>query len=285
MLFYGGPSTGKTTLAKWLAQAWLCSSKDPPCGQCPACRSFRGGGNPDFLELAPQGASALIRLSAICPTPGGDESHPTALRDFFRLSPLVSKTKVALLENADRMTPDAANALLKILEEPQPSQRLILTTREIGWVLPTVVSRCVGIACPARAPGGDPSELLFGPFSQPERRAGQPELFEEVFRWVQGLPHRGVTEALLVSDELQLLAERLQKAERLSARQARAEVLKLVAEGCRRLRPTDFDALEAIAEAHRRILANGNAGMVLDALATRLLSARRRMHPPDGNPG
>lgn len=285
VLLYGGPSTGKTTLARWLAQAWLCHSAETPCGRCQACRSFLAGSNPDFLSIGPQGASALIRLSAICPTLAPDEGHPVALRDFFRLSPLASKTKVALLEDADRMTPDAANALLKILEEPQPSQRLILTTREIGWVLPTVVSRCVAVVCPARPVGDDPKDRLFGPFGQPERKAAHAELFDDVYRWVQALPDRSEDEALILSDELQALADRLQKAERLSPRQARAELLRLVAEGCRRLRPRDFGTLEALAEAHRRITANGNAGMVLDALATRLLCTLRMRQPSSGNHG
>ncbi|MCA1997976.1 MAG: hypothetical protein LDL56_12210 [Armatimonadetes bacterium] len=276
VLIYGGPATGKTTLARWLAGAWLCTGTERPCGSCPACRTLASGGNPDFLMLEPKGAGGLIRLAAICPTTPPDEAYPVSLRDFFRLSPLVSPCKVAVIEQAERMTPDAANALLKVLEEPQPSQRLILTTREIGWVLPTVVSRCVGVACEARRPAGDAVDALFGPFAQPERRASNEELFAQLAEWVGRLPSRDPSEALVASDELQDFAERLQKAEGLNPRQARAEVLRMVAEASRRLGEFDPQTVEAFAEAHRRVLGNVQAGLAFDSLMASVLSRRRR---------
>lgn len=276
VLIYGGPATGKTTLARWLAAAWLCTGAERPCGSCPACRALASGGNPDFLLLEPKGAGGLIRLAAICPTTPPDEAYPLALRDFFRLSPLVSSCKVAVIEQAERLSPDAANALLKMLEEPQPSQRVILTAREIGWVLPTVVSRCVGVACEARRPSDDSVDALFGPFAQPERRASHEELFAQLAEWVARLPSRHPSEALVASDELQDFAERLQKAEGLNPRQARAEVLRMAAEGLRRRDGYDPQAVEAFAEAHRRVLGNVQAGLAFDSLMARVLSRLSR---------
>jgi hypothetical protein len=106
-----------------------------------------------------------------------------------------------------------------------------------------------------------------------------------VYRWVEELPKRSAAEALLLAEELQSFADRLQKAEKLPPRYARAELLKMVADGCRGLRPHDWETLDAITEAHRRILANGNAGLVLDALATRLVGSRQRSNVCDGNLG
>lgn len=287
VLIYGGPATGKTTLARWLVGAWLCPARERPCGSCPACRALASGGNPDFLLLEPKGAGGLIRLAAICPTTPPDEAYPVSLREFFRLSPLVSPCKVAVIEQAERMTPDAANALLKMLEEPQPSQRLILTTREIGWVLPTVVSRCVGVACEARRPSQDPADALFGPFAEPERRASHQEIFLQLAEWVGRLPSRDSAEALVASDELQDFAERLQKAEGLNPRQARAEVLRLAAEGVRNQDEYDPRRVEAFAEAHRRVLGNVQAGLAFDSLMASVLRHNTRPDRPRtaGNSG
>ncbi len=285
VLLYGGPSTGKTTLARWLAGAWLCTATERPCGSCSACRSLAKDGNPDFLVLEPKGTSSLIRLAAICPTNPPDESYPVSLREFFRMSPLVSACKVAVIEQAERMTPDAANALLKILEEPHPSQRLILTAQEVGWVLPTLVSRCVGVACEARRPSGGPLASLFGPFAQPERLSSQEELFSRIAAWVDALSSRDPAEALVASDELLDLADRLQKAEGLGPRHARAEVLRLAAEGLRRRESYDPQVLEMFAEAHRRVLGNVQAGLAFDALLAGVLGRlhRRQRRGPNGN--
>ncbi len=131
MLFVGLPGTGKRTLANAFAQAILCEHEhDAPCGQCLSCRRFIEGSHPDFLRLTPEGLSFkrdLVRQ----------------LQTEASFSPRLAATRVAMLERADRMTEEAANSFLKLLEEPVVPWVFLLTADEEQRVLPTIRSRAV----------------------------------------------------------------------------------------------------------------------------------------------
>ena len=130
MLFVGLPGTGKRTLAHAFAQAILCEREhNVPCGQCLSCRRFVEGSHPDFLRLAPEGPSFKRDLVRQLQT---EASFPSRL----------SATRVAVLERADRMTEEAANSFLKLLEEPVVPWVFLLTADEEQRVLPTIRSRC-----------------------------------------------------------------------------------------------------------------------------------------------
>ena len=130
MLLAGLPGTGKRTLALAFAQAILCGTADGPCGHCLSCQRFAEGAHPDLLRLAPEGLSfkrEMIRqLQAEAP-----------------FSPRLSRTRVAILERADRMTEEAANSFLKLLEEPLVPWVFLLTADEEQRVLPTIRSRVI----------------------------------------------------------------------------------------------------------------------------------------------
>jgi len=130
-LFTGIPGVGKTTTALALASALNCRKpvEGEACGQCPSCKQIRSGTFPDFLLIKPDGQN--IKISQI-----------RELNRALSFAPVLGGYRVCVIHQAETMTEEAANSLLKILEEPPPSNILILKAAESLDLLPTIVSRC-----------------------------------------------------------------------------------------------------------------------------------------------
>jgi DNA polymerase-3 subunit delta' len=134
-LFVGPEGVGKLAFAVRLAQALLCErvpeSELDPCGQCDACLQVMAGTHPDLLRVArPEDKHDLpIRV----------------IRDLcldLGLKPMRGGRKVAIIDDADDLNDEAANAFLKTLEEPPPSSVLILVGTSSDVQLDTILSRC-----------------------------------------------------------------------------------------------------------------------------------------------
>ncbi|OGQ88671.1 MAG: DNA polymerase III subunit delta' [Deltaproteobacteria bacterium RIFOXYD12_FULL_56_24] len=130
-LFKGPMGVGKKTLARTFAAALNCHNpKDhEPCGQCPSCRKFTAGSHPDFIVIEPEGAAIKI-------------NQVRELKKTLAFPPFEAKIRVALVCEIHTMRREAANSLLKTLEEPPAQTMLILTGDEAGGILPTILSRC-----------------------------------------------------------------------------------------------------------------------------------------------
>jgi DNA polymerase-3 subunit delta' len=140
-LFAGPPSVGKSTLALNLAQALTCVGEDRPCGQCDPCRKTMAGTHPDVRRVNLQ-YQALLRDES---SREQNELRIDTIRSITQevgLKPFEGDRKVFVFEDADNMTTQAANSMLKTLEEPPPYAVLILTARDPRLLLPTIVSRC-----------------------------------------------------------------------------------------------------------------------------------------------
>ena len=137
LLLVGPARVGKTTLALDLAAGLLCSAPDParrPCRECVACRKVEHGNHPDVHRLAPEGAGGQVRLGRI-----------QELQSALSLMSMEGRFRVAIVEQADRLNPDAQNAFLKTLEEPPPGVSIVLAAEDESPLLPTVRSRCVRV--------------------------------------------------------------------------------------------------------------------------------------------
>lgn len=128
-LFHGPPSTGKRTAAFEVAKALLCESKSGDICTCRSCKQFNLS-HPDFLCIGRE----KIKVADV-----------DLLLDFFSIAPFISSKKVAVIDNADIITWEASNRLLKVLEEPPAGFTTILVSSDPQALLPTVLYRCLKI--------------------------------------------------------------------------------------------------------------------------------------------
>src|SRR5690348_15135534 len=174
MLLHGPRGVGKQRLALWLGQALLCTGGPPrPCGRCTQCRYSLELRHPDLQWVFPRPrlkdsdpsledvrddyAEAIAeRLShhGLYPPPSGSDGIFVAtVRAVVRaaaLSPALASRKVFVIGDAERMvsqegSDQAANAFLKLLEEPPADTTIILTSSEPGSLLPTIRSRSIAV--------------------------------------------------------------------------------------------------------------------------------------------
>jgi DNA polymerase III subunit delta' len=141
-LLMGPAGIGKATLARRLAQALICErATGEPCLECRACKRAASGNHPDvrMISLATQHAAQKADEAK------GRELKIDTVREWQRdidLRPFEACRRVFVLDDADKLTDQAANAMLKTLEEPPPYAVLILIAHGAGDLLPTIVSRC-----------------------------------------------------------------------------------------------------------------------------------------------
>ena len=175
LLISGPAGVGKQRLALWLGQLVLCTEAgSEPCGRCRACRLVEGLGHPDLHWLVPiprpkavdpdkavdeaaQGIAEVMderRSKPFYGPPDGMASHSMAsvrlLQRRASLTSVEGGRRVFVIGDADRLVPqessqEAANALLKLLEEPPPGSLFLLTTVDVRRLLPTIRSRAVPV--------------------------------------------------------------------------------------------------------------------------------------------
>lgn len=145
-IFSGNNESDKMSVVKYLLQTLLCSCEDEkPCGQCEWCHRVEENQLSDYFILETE--TKTIKVEQV-----------RELREWLLRSPVEGTFKLALIKQAEKMTPSAANALLTILEEPKSEIYMVLDVIDSNLLLPTIRSRAQNIV-----------------FSQPE-----PTAFEEL---------------------------------------------------------------------------------------------------------
>lgn len=161
-LFVGPRGAGKLYAARNLAKALNCESpsdEGDACDECSSCRAIEAGADPAFRVVAAEGPKIKIEQTR-------------ALVADLALRPDGSRRKVYVIHEADRLTPNAANNLLKVLEEPPAYGVLILTTDNPAALPVTVLSRCQTVSFKP-APLPEVTEALVRLTGAPAEQAAQ----------------------------------------------------------------------------------------------------------------
>lgn len=158
-LISGPAGSGKRTLSRLLAAAMVCTGEgEAPCGICPGCKKALGGIHPDIMVLGEEDKEITVGQARM-------------VRSDAYIRPNEGERKVYVFHNAQDMTTAAQNALLKLLEEGPAYAAFLLLTENPGSLLPTIRSRCEGLA-------------LTPPSAPPEPEGGASPLWEESARFL-----------------------------------------------------------------------------------------------------
>ncbi|MGI8401964.1 MAG: hypothetical protein ACR2NS_10250 [Gemmatimonadaceae bacterium] len=176
LLFQGARGVGKQRFALWLAERLFCTGTNASCGVCTACRYVQSlthpdlhwvfprprlkDADPDLEQVRDDYAGAIAERAAnsgLYAAPSGSEGiYVATVRSLVQQAartPAMGRRKVFIIGDAERMVPQegadmAANAFLKLLEEPPADTTIILTSSEPGALLPTIRSRVITVRVP-----------------------------------------------------------------------------------------------------------------------------------------
>jgi len=276
LLLGGTPRLGKHKLAHWLAALVNCSSpSEKPCGICPSCTALLRETHPDLLEVGPKletgsgkaARRAIIPIKAIAASRDDGHDFEIHVLDWLEIGPHY-KRKVVIIDGAEFLNVEAANALLKVVEQPPHNALFIFLTRDLLEVIPTIVSRCTRLNVPPvpetemsaalkLLEGTQDPELLAFAAGRPgvllERDAARAAL-TDAFQLLEGL-ESGMLEALSAAEALEKKFDPLWH----------PEALGFVA---RRYSPwVRLNLDETLLEAQKKLEQYANAGLVFGVLA------------------
>jgi len=139
LLISGTDGTGTLDFAKRIATALLCTSpvNNEACQNCKSCKTYKAGANPDFMGIELLEGKQQIAVDQI-----------RKLADFITYTRSFNAYRVILLNPVERMNANAANSLLKSLEEPASNTVIILVASNLSRIIPTIKSRCQILALP-----------------------------------------------------------------------------------------------------------------------------------------
>ena len=140
LLISGPEGIGKKSFSFAIVQSILCETlraNDLACGKCTSCLLLSSETHPDLKFIEPAGKSATISVDQI-----------RELTTYVALTPHIGSRKIVLIHDAEKMNTNAANSLLKSLEEPPSSSLIILASSQHSILLPTIRSRCQLLSLP-----------------------------------------------------------------------------------------------------------------------------------------
>lgn len=224
ILLHGQPGVGKQRLALWLAQALLCPEPAAPCGACRHCRFALELTHPDLIWVFPRPrpkdsdpsvddvaadlAEARLERAekhGLYAAPSGSEgifiSTVRLLVQLASKTPALAARKVFVVGDVDRMVAQegadqAANAFLKLLEEPPADTWVIVTSSAVGALLPTIRSRVVSIRVPRLDDAAVRAFLADPHASAAVEELNLPPTVEERLTLAQGAPGRLLSSAV-----------------------------------------------------------------------------------------
>ncbi len=131
----GERNAGKEFIAKVFAMTLQCEKGETePCGECHSCKQALGNNQPDIIYISHEKPNTI-----------GVEDIRSQINNDIGIKPYSSPRKIYIINEGEKMTPQAQNALLKTLEEPPEYAVILILTTNVEALLPTVLSRCVAL--------------------------------------------------------------------------------------------------------------------------------------------
>lgn len=297
-LFFGPDGVGKSAAALAFAQALNCEDESradaqDACGSCRSCQLIARGNHPDVrvVSLARDRSGKLrteISIGQIRQDPREPYTTPRPLIQDAYLKPAIARHKVYVIDPADRLSGEAANALLHVLEEPPPHVVSVLVSTHRSRLLPTVVSRCQQVAFELVGTqlienhllglGIDPglaaslARVSGGRVAWAVRATRRPEVLaarDALLELCADLPRRPVAASLRVAEQIRQQAQRLAESragededEEADSTEAGDDPRPSLERALREELPW---CLDVIASWYRDVLAAGHGGTVLNA--------------------
>ncbi|WP_189073471.1 DNA polymerase III [Deinococcus sedimenti] len=165
LLLTGPARVGKLDVARAVAAQHNCQGArgmyGEACGACPSCRALAAGAHPDLLLVEPRATTTtgkaarrkLIPIGAVLSARDKSREYETHVFEFLEVRPTFSR-RVVIVNGAEHLGPEAANALLKLVEEPPHGALFVFLAEDLRSVLPTIVSRSARLTV---APASDPA--------------------------------------------------------------------------------------------------------------------------------
>lgn len=130
-LLVGALHTNLFVFARHMFAVLFCKQDNSPCGQCQSCQLIALDEHPDLICLTPEKQIGVIKIEQV-----------RELQQCIYTQPLIGTRRGIVINPSEKMNTAAANALLKILEEPPPNTYFVLIAEQISTILPTIISRC-----------------------------------------------------------------------------------------------------------------------------------------------
>lgn len=257
-MFVGIQGIGKRLFAREYAKNIMCLQNGECEDKCNSCIKFKAKSNPDYYEIEPDGKSIKI-------------DQVRELQKKIAEKPITSKKKVYVINNADFMTEESQNCLLKTLEEPPEYATIILIVSNESKILPTIKSRCITIKFKKLKNAeikkylpevpDELIEILQGSLEGAETIEKKRQQYEETYKIVNQLINGTIIETLNTSDILYTDKDEIMNY---------LNYMNLMFFKKRILKP-----IEIIEETKKKISSNNNYEMTIDYL---LLKCWEKIH-------
>jgi DNA polymerase-3 subunit delta' len=270
LLLHGPPGVGKQRLALWIGQALLCRTAPVPCGTCRHCRYALDLVHPDLTWVFPRprprdsdrdaddikhdlatASHERAEAHGLYPSPSGADGIFVATTKFIlrqaAMTPAMASRKVFVVGDADRLVLQegselAANAILKLLEEPPADTTIIVTSSAVGALMPTIRSRVVAVRVPRMTESAVQAFLADPMVEQALNRLGLPKGIAKRVALADGAPGK-----LLAAGVRQTVLDEAQRLLETALSKKRADMLRLAfVQGQRGARGGFSDVLDAL---------------------------------------
>ncbi|PYE48388.1 DNA polymerase III subunit delta' [Deinococcus yavapaiensis] len=148
LLLVGPARVGKRMLARVMAALFNCTASDAPCGRCVSCTALLREAHPDVMEIEPKAVTStgkaarrkLIPVSVVTERRDEGREYERHVVEWLEVAPTFER-RVVIVDGAEHLGDEAANAMLKVVEEPPHGAMFVFLAEEVRAVLPTIVSR------------------------------------------------------------------------------------------------------------------------------------------------